>query len=245
MKPFEVQYTLLRPFLLPLHSQVHDELKALIKISSDSKPKLLDIGGRKSHYTIGLNAKVTITDLPRETSVQQQLHLGINDEIMSETLERRSNIEQIVFDNMEETSLPAHSFDIAVAVEVLEHVEKDEAFIQNVLRILKPGGVFFMTTPNGDYLTTVTNPDHKRHYRRYELMQKLSQCFDEVKIDYAICGGHFHRWGLKSWSMKHPLTTTVSALSNVINSWQSSHSRVRQQMYGTHHLVAIAKKSSN
>ena len=242
MKLFEVQYILLRPFLLPLHNQVHHELKSIIKGYGSLKPKLLDIGGRKSHYTIGLHADVTITDLPRESSVQQQLHLGINDEIIRKTLERRSNIEQIIFDNMEETSLPDQTFDIAVAVEVLEHVEKDADFIHNVYRVLKPGGVFFMTTPNGDYITVVTNPDHKRHYRHRELVHKLSRCFDEVEVYYAVSGGRFHKWGLKSWSITHPLSTTISAISNVVNRWESSRPSVKKQAYGTHHLMAVAKK---
>ena len=39
--------------------------------------EILDIGGRKSHYTIGIAGSVTITDLPRETDIQQRLHLGV------------------------------------------------------------------------------------------------------------------------------------------------------------------------
>ena len=40
------------------------------------------------------------------------------------------------------------SFDLAVAVEVMEHIDDHDRFFSEVTRVLKPGGVFMMTTPN-------------------------------------------------------------------------------------------------
>lgn len=243
MKWFEIRHTLLRPFLGALHNQVHKELTVIVKTIPGQRPKLLDVGGRKSHYTIGISADVTITELPRETDLQRRLNLGIDDKILQQTLQRRSNIEQIIFDDMENSSLPDGAYDIAVAIEVLEHVENDEEFIKNVYRALKPGGVFLMSTPNGDYLTIVNNPDHKRHYRRQELISKLARSFEIVDACYAVVGGHYHTWGLKSWSMRRPVSTVASAFGNFINRWQSSRPPVREQAHGTHHLLAVAKKA--
>ena len=47
-------------------------------------------------------------------------------------LSSRSNVDDYVLDDMTSTSLAPASFDAVVAVEVLEHVEADDAFVANV-----------------------------------------------------------------------------------------------------------------
>jgi SAM-dependent methyltransferase len=39
-------------------------------------------------------------------------------------------------------------FDLAIAVEVIEHVEHKSHFVSEILRVLRPGGRLFLTTPN-------------------------------------------------------------------------------------------------
>ncbi len=246
MKPFEIMYLLLMPYLPPLYSHVHELLTNAVeefKSRTGSSPRILDVGGRKSHYTIGLDARVTISDLPRKSELQELLHLGIDDAIVTQTLRRRTNVEAVVYDDMVNTRLESETYDIVVAVEVLEHVEADAEFVANVSRLLRDGGLFIMTTPNGDYLTTVTNPDHKRHYRREQLSNLLRQYFSEVNVYYAIKGGRFRDWGLRSWSLRYPLRTFKSAIGNYLNRRESAAGDVFQQPHGTHHLIAIARKS--
>lgn len=48
------------------------------------------------------------------------------------------------------------SFDLAVAVEVIEHVESPIGFLRNVAQLLSPGGVAAITTPNMDSLAART-----------------------------------------------------------------------------------------
>ena len=184
MKPFEIIYLYLEPFLSTLSFVVRKRLLHFAKLHSH-QPKILDVGGRKSHYTIGVPAAITITDLPRKTALQSRLNLGINPQIIAQTYKRRSNISQILFDDMTNSTLPDNSFDIVVAVEVLEHVKEDVIFIRQVHRVLKQGGVFLMTTPNGDFVENM-NPDHIRHYRRENIENLLSSVFEHVDIDYAI-----------------------------------------------------------
>ncbi len=151
MKPFEIGYRLAFPFLPNIYTQVRKHLGDLLKCVE--KPVIiLDVGGRKSHYTIGLPVKVVISDLPRDDELRNRLHLGINSEIIEQTLHRRSNILDIVYDDMTRSNFPDGSFDGVVTVEVLEHVMQDEKFLSEVYRVLKPGGFFLMTTPNGDYI---------------------------------------------------------------------------------------------
>lgn len=139
------------------------------------------------------------------------------------------------------SGLPGGSFDYVVSVEVLEHVEEDDLFVREVARVLKPGGVFLMTTPNGDWVEN-KNPDHKRHYKKAELDALLGRYFDRVTIDYAIVGGYYRKLGLRSWSLGHPIKTASSIFGNVVNSIQSANDQIKSRAAGTHHLIAVAGK---
>ena len=240
MTIYEIVRQSLEPILPPLYKQVRSRLRD--QISGLESPSILDVGGRKSPYTIGLPAKITILDLPRETEIQNSLNLGINEGIVKQVKDRRSNIEGVIFGDMTKNDLPSDSFDLVVSVEVLEHVEMDAKFVSEVSRVLRPGGRFIMTTPNGDYVEN-HNPDHKRHYRREQLFELLSDHFETVNVEYAIAGGYYRKVGLRSWSARHPIKTTVSAAGNIINSVQSSRVGIQAQAIGTHHLFAVAQNA--
>lgn len=239
MKLYETGRLLAESFLPPLHGHVRMRLLELIR-SNGHRPSLLDVGGRKSPYTIGVPARITVIDLPRESEIQKELNLGINEKVLSQIKQRRSNIEQVVFGDMTHSDLPDEEFDYVVSVEVLEHVEEDEKFVGEVARVLRSGGTFLMTTPNGDWVEN-TNPDHKRHYKKKQLEDLLAKYFREVSVDYAILESRFRTLGLKSWSAKRPLQTLKSALGNIVNWRQSSDPKLKRQAEHTRHLIATAK----
>jgi SAM-dependent methyltransferase len=207
----------------------------------DGQPQILDVGGRKSPYTIGIPAQVTIIDLPQDTELQHQLDLGISQRSFEQIQKRRSNIKEVLLGDMTRSDLPDESFDNVVSVEVLEHVEEDDLFVKEVSRVLKRGGVFLMTTPNGDWVEN-KNPDHKRHYKKEELSALLKKYFDDVAVTYAVVGGRYRKLGLRSWSARHPVRTAASIFGNVINSVQSAGREVEEKASGTHHLIAAARK---
>jgi SAM-dependent methyltransferase len=241
LTPFELAYVCLEVFMPPLYGTVRKRLmKWAVGVPN---AEILDVGGRKSHYTIGVTGRVTISELERTTEQQVALDLGVTDTIIAKTCSRRSNVRRIVIDDMTKSSLPDDAFDCVTAVEVLEHVEDDHAFIREVHRVLRPGGIFLMTTPNGDWVT-VGNPDHKRHYRRDQLQAALDTCFDDVQIDYAIRAGALRTLGLRPWSTAHPVRTMVSMLSNVANRIHSASAVTKTQSSNTKHLIATARKAA-
>jgi 2-polyprenyl-3-methyl-5-hydroxy-6-metoxy-1,4-benzoquinol methylase len=54
------------------------------------------------------------------------------------------------------SKIGAESFDLITAIEVIEHVESPIGFLRNVGRLLAPGGVAVLTTPNVDSLAART-----------------------------------------------------------------------------------------
>lgn len=203
---------------------------------------ILDIGGRKSPYTIGLNAAITISDLPRETEVQKALNLGLTDSMIESILSSRSNVANVVFDDMTQTKIDPASFDGVVAIEVIEHVPEDEAFVSNVAKVLREHGWFYLTTPNGDYIKNEPpnyNPDHVRHYTREQLKSLLERHFKEVEVVYAIKTGKWRVKGLQSWSLKRPGQLAVTIVSNLISKIES---RGRDEVpKRSAHLVAVCR----
>jgi SAM-dependent methyltransferase len=55
------------------------------------------------------------------------------------------------------------SFDTILAFQVIEHIENDEEFVREVRRLLKPGGLFLVSTPNR-IMSLTRNPWHVREY---------------------------------------------------------------------------------
>jgi len=63
--------------------------------------------------------------------------------------------------------LPDASIDVAVLINVLEHIEDDAAATRQVWRILKPGGIAVVEVPYGPHLFDVYDLQ-LLHHRRYE-----------------------------------------------------------------------------
>ena len=123
-----------------------------------------------------------------------------------------------ILEDMTRCSLPSASFDGVVSVEVIEHVEEDDAFVAQMARVLGRPGWMFLTTPNGDYVLNEPpdyNPDHKRHYTREGLTQLLSRHFKRVRVTYGIKTGDNRARGLRSLTPAHPLRSLGTAFANV------------------------------
>jgi len=240
MKVFEIFYLIVEPFFPALYKQVRIRLRKLTRIST-RQLKILDVGGRKSHYTIGLPAEIIISDLPKESDIQKRLNLGINESIINQTLRRRSNIKEIILDDMVNSKLPDDEFDGVIAIEVIEHIEEDENFLDNIYRVLKPEGFLLLTTPNGDSIVN-TNPDHKRHYLKKQLEKILNKKFEINELIYIVKNTKSRKIGLYSWSLKNPVKTIRSMYSNIISRSESNKTGLELNPDRTSNILALVYK---
>lgn len=64
--------------------------------------------------------------------------------------------------------LPPDAFDAAVLLNVLEHIDDDQASLREVARILKPGGVAHIEVPSNPDCYDIYD-EHLMHHRRYRM----------------------------------------------------------------------------
>ncbi|MDG5768058.1 methyltransferase [Balneolales bacterium ANBcel1] len=105
--------------------------------------------------------------------------------------------------------LPAESYDLALCVDVLEHIEDDIGVMKRIRKALKPGGMFVMHSPS-HYSEEDAGEDeffvdeHARAgYSREELLEKLmASGLEPVSVRYT-----YGKWGHRAWVMliKYPM----------------------------------------
>lgn len=72
-----------------------------------------------------------------------------------------------------------NAFDCVVSFQVIEHIRDDHFFMKEIHRVLKPGGIAWITTPNRP-MSLSRNPWHVREYTADELSALARQYFDHV-----------------------------------------------------------------
>ncbi len=84
-----------------------------------------------------------------------------------------------------DTGLDTASFDTIVAFEVFEHLPEPDRFLEEMRRLLKPGGVLVLSTPNAKTYVAGgkdgDNPYHVREYTPDEFQEFLGECFPCVR----------------------------------------------------------------
>lgn len=82
-----------------------------------------------------------------------------------------------------EIPLEDGAVDVVVSFETIEHISQYEEFINEIKRVLKPGGLFIVSTPNNEEYPE-TNPFHVHEFSFKELDRLLSKHFLHSKHFY-------------------------------------------------------------
>jgi SAM-dependent methyltransferase len=87
----------------------------------------------------------------------------------------------LVAGNLPPLPYPDASFDSVISFQVIEHIENDAQFLKEIHRVLRPGGVALITTPNR-LQSLSRNPWHVREYTGEELSRLASTTFPQVEM---------------------------------------------------------------
>ncbi|MEN2281087.1 methyltransferase domain-containing protein [Algoriphagus sp. SE2] len=161
----------------PIHQRL---LKAYIAAQPLVSGKLLEIG-------CGEGRGVEIL-LPHASE-----YLGIDkiQEVIDSLRQKfpKVNFEQAVIPPFH--GIEDNSYDTVVSFQVIEHIKNDKLFLQEIYRVLKPGGKAIISTPNIKH-TLSRNPWHVREYTPKQLIDLSESIFDQV--DSKGVGGNEKVW---------------------------------------------------
>ncbi len=113
------------------------------------------------------------------------LVFGADSSRLALKLAKDKNIKRLEVANAEELPFGNVVFDIVVCLDVLEHILNDKKVVDEVFRVLKPGGLLVLTVPAFQFLWSGMDDflGHKRRYNRIQLGSLLNK-FDCVKLAY-------------------------------------------------------------
>ena len=79
------------------------------------------------------------------------------------------------------SGLKDNEFDVVVSFQVIEHIKDDIAYLNEIYRVLKPGGTALITTPNIK-MSLSRNPWHIREYTSQQLSELANSVFPKVEM---------------------------------------------------------------
>lgn len=104
------------------------------------------------------------------------------------------NIDYLVCDILQ-PSFPDNSFDLIISVDMLEHVKRPEKAMEEMGRILKPGGIAVITFPQSDFPFTL---DPVNKILGYFTAKKIPQGAYAFGHKYLIPVEVFRSWAVKN-----------------------------------------------
>jgi len=101
--------------------------------------------------------------------------------LISDELKERNNITFIQSEVPPLKGIKDESVDFVVSFQVIEHIKNDELFLQEIHRVLKPGGKAILTTPN-IFMSLSRSPWHIREYSPAQMKEILSSLFENIEL---------------------------------------------------------------
>jgi len=207
------------PGIPRLENMITEELARLNFVQSRFKDRLiLDAGsglGYGSHFIA-------------ENGARWVLGVDIAEEAVDYATEnyRRGNLAFGVMD-CSRLGLKDESFDMVCSLELIEHVVQPTHYLAEICRVLRPQGLYFMSTPNR---LVSSKPDgeaswafHEREFALEELRELLEAHFQEVEI-WGTCVPIYEHHAVRKVT-KSPLSRIKHILPSELRVWVSSSIR--------------------
>jgi 2-polyprenyl-3-methyl-5-hydroxy-6-metoxy-1,4-benzoquinol methylase len=139
------------------------------------------------------------------------------------------------------TTIADGAFDIVVSFETIEHLPNVEAYLDEMVRVLRPGGTFLVSTPDRRIASLMyfffRHPGNKYHVREYterELLNLLSTRF-QIKACY---GQAF----VPRWLVFWPVQFLVKSVCRILGTAKARD--FKDNLYGNRGDVEVTPKIS-
>lgn len=141
--------------------------------------KVLDYGCGSGYGTALISdacAHITGIDISAEAIVHAKSHFSAE------------NLSFLQIEQVEKAPLPFPdaSFDVVLSFQVIEHVADVPAYLQEIYRVLSPGGYVLIATPDRSsrlfFFQKPWNMWHLREYTQNQLQTELESCFSNVEV---------------------------------------------------------------
>lgn len=109
------------------------------------------------------------------------------DEAAVEAAKQKYQKENIRFQQGSTSAIPLedHSVDIVISFETIEHHDQHEAMLSEIKRVLRPGGILIISTPDKLYYSdkrNFNNPFHVKELYQNEFTELLSKYFANQQL---------------------------------------------------------------
>lgn len=187
------------------------------------------------HYNLLNHGKARVLDigcgtgLILEALAEQGFAMGLDFSFKALQFSRQRNLKNLIRGNVKNIPVKDSSVDLVVALDLLEHIEDDQGLLDEIQRVLKPGGYLLSTVPAHQSLWS-EHDEALHHFRRYskpkfsDMVKKHN--FSLVKYSYVISFTYFpiyiFRWGQRIYRKivptKQSPKTHIIILPEIINS---------------------------
>ncbi len=138
--------------------------------------RILDAGCGTGYGTAELAASASVTGTDISAEAVEHAHSRY-----------RSERVRFIQGSCERLPFSDAAFDLLVAFEVIEHLDGWQDLLSEAARVLRPGGVLLVSTPNRDYYEQSRgeagpNPFHRHEFDYAEFQEALSARFAHVRI---------------------------------------------------------------
>lgn len=104
-------------------------------------------------------------------------------EVIKHNTQKYASIPQLSFkaSSLPPIPFPDNTFDFVTAFQFIEHLHERRRLIEEIARVLKPGGTMLITTPN-ILKSNARNPFHVHEYTFPEMQQEVGSVFKQFTL---------------------------------------------------------------